>query len=120
MSLSVLGDFFENLFDPNRGLPLPLTLCHRRIQHHPRNVIRARRRLTPDGMLFETSGAPGAKLSERHSRGNTTANVLDSLGMSVSRFHLLEHKRCYIAGMQAVAHLMPSPVVANILERPPS
>jgi len=66
MGLSVLGDFFEDLLDPNRGLPIPLTLCPGRVQHHPGDVVRARRTVVPYGILSETRGAPGAKLSERH------------------------------------------------------
>ncbi|HTG28236.1 MAG TPA: hypothetical protein VK818_08435, partial [Methylomirabilota bacterium] len=63
-------------------------------------------------MVSETRCAPGAKLSHRYCRTNTAADVLDTLDLSVRRFHLLPDKRCYIAGMQAVAHLMSLPIKA--------
>src|SRR5262245_5710007 len=51
----MLGNLFGDLLDPERRLPLPLTLCPRRSQHHAGNVIRARRRIALNGMLSETA-----------------------------------------------------------------
>ena len=120
MSLSVLGNFFEDLIEPNHRLPIPLSLYRGRVQHHPGNVIRTRSRIASHGMFSEACCAPGAKLSQRYCRSNTAADVLDALYLSLRRLHLLPDKRRYIPGMQAVAHLMSVPIKPDILKWPPS
>jgi hypothetical protein len=67
-------------------------------------------------MLSEMRRAPGAKLSQRHCRRETATDILDTLDLLVRRFHLLPDKRCYIAGMQAVAYLMSLPIKADVLK----
>src|SRR5439155_17238753 len=119
MRLSVLGDFFEDLLQPDRGLPIPLTFCHGRVQHHPGNIIRSWSGVAPYAMFSEPRRAPGAKLRERHCRGNTAADVLEALNSPLGRLHLLPDKRCHIARMQAVAHLMSVPIETDVLQWTP-
>ena len=83
MGLSVLADFFKDLLDQNRGLPIPVSLCSGRVQHHPGNIIGARTGVASHGVFSKTFGAPRAQLSQRHGGLNAAGDVLDALDLSI-------------------------------------
>src|SRR5947209_6849812 len=105
MRLSVGGDFFENLANGRRGLPLPAAARRRSVEHHPRNIELAIDRLGRHRVLAEALATPIAELPQRHRRRRPAGKIRDALHrVELGRGELTLEHRHEVARMEAIAN----------------
>lgn len=118
----MVGDFLENGTDRSGWLPVPSSFRDAGIQDHPWDIEGAG--LGKSGRWKVESGrvgakpvfAPAAELGQGHGVINTPCNVDNGRGRVGGLGELTDNEGHEVAGMQAVAHLMPLSPKTDVLK----